>query len=107
MERTGESFLPDINVRPSSKRKLNLPKPSEVIAMSRAEMKQDIYSSKELLMNDTPSTSSMSNGFKTEKTKSKLAENLISTNLGMTSGTGTTTTGRSLIKRGLSKGKKN
>lgn len=28
LEKTGESFLPDINIRPSSRKKTTLPKPS-------------------------------------------------------------------------------
>jgi hypothetical protein len=31
MEKTGESFLPDINLRPSSRKRVALPKPSELI----------------------------------------------------------------------------
>lgn len=37
MEKTGESFLPNINERPSSRKKLNLPKPSELIGMVKPD----------------------------------------------------------------------
>ena len=36
-EKTGQTFLPDINQRPSSRKKINLPKPSELIGMVKPD----------------------------------------------------------------------
>ena len=47
MIKTNESFLPDINVRPSSKRKLNLPSKNSAILSSFESVKPfDKFSSK-------------------------------------------------------------
>lgn len=45
LEKTGESFLPDINVRPSSRKKTTLPKPSELIGSLNREKPQPILKS--------------------------------------------------------------
>ena len=58
----GESFLPDINQRPSSRRKMNLPKPSELMEMIRPEKPE-----KKIISHHNDFTSSVTSSFKSEK----------------------------------------
>ena len=77
LERTGESFLPDINARPSSRKKLNLPKPSELVGSLKGDQAKTLLKSS---MGDFSST-----GFTTEKPPTPTRKEAIGTTA--TSGT--------------------
>ena len=84
--------MPDINQRPSSRRKVNLPKPSELVGSFKGEQKNILRSS----LGDFASTST---AFNTEKPQGGTKMESMAT-------TGSTTLkGRTFIKRGPSKKK--
>lgn len=104
MTKTGESFLPDINARPGSRRKVNLPSKNSFNMTSFDSVKGGGVdrppSRKEQLggtgVNLFKSESTKEKEIKPTQTSSKAIEGLNKTSTG----------GRVIVKRGLSKGRK-
>ena len=98
--KTGESFLPDINARPSSRRKFNLPTTKHSLGATGFDSVRG-----EKAFKDEPS--STMNLFKSETGKEKDPKLVKRTSdMSKTTTTGATTGGRVLLKRGMSKGRK-
>lgn len=100
MLKSSESFLPDINARPNSRRKINMPSKAAFNATSFDSVRGD----RPVKKDEFGGTNL--NLFKSESTKEKEVKHLTSSKgveaLGKTSSGG----GKVIVKRGLSKNRK-
>ena len=109
MQKSSESFLPDINARPNSRRKVNLPVKNSLAMTSFESVKP--FERKESKGEDLGSTGVNFGGtglnlFKSESNKEKDApKGAITKGADSLSKTGTVG-GKVMLRRGLSKGKK-
>ena len=101
LTKTGESFLPDINARPSSRRKFNMPTTKHSLGATGFESMRG-----DRVFKDEPS--STTNLFKSESGQEKESSSklLKRTREGMSKMGAVTAGGKIMVKRGLSRGRK-
>ena len=101
LAKTGESFLPDINTRPSSRRKFNMPTTKHSLGATGFESVRG-----DKVFKDEPN--STTNLFKSESDKEKESSSklLKRPSEGMSKTGAVTTGGKVMLKRGLSRGRK-